>query len=93
MNAVDAAGRDRLAALSDAFGMDKGKVGQMAAASAAVAFSESTIALARAQPEFVREIGAFHHWSYVGLYQLRVQSLLELRCFCSLRQRARWTSS
>ena len=58
MQATDAASRDRLAALSDAFGMGKGKVGQMAAASAADAFSESTLALARTQPEFVREIGA-----------------------------------
>jgi hypothetical protein len=58
MEVTDAAGKDRLAALSDAFGMGKGKIGQMAAASAADAFSESTLALARAQPEFVREIGA-----------------------------------
>ena len=58
MEAADAEGKDRLAALSDAFGMGKGKVGQMAAASAVDAFSESTLALARTQPEFVREIGA-----------------------------------
>ena len=61
MEAADAAGKDRLAALSDAFGIGTGKIGQMAAASAADAFSESTLALARAQPEFVREIGAPKH--------------------------------
>ena len=56
MKAADAEGKGRLAALSDAFGMGKGKVGQLAAASAVDAFSESTLALARAQPELVREI-------------------------------------
>ena len=54
--AASAAGKDRLAALSDAFGMGGGKVGHMAAASAADAFTESTLALARAQPECVREV-------------------------------------
>lgn len=61
LQAADAASKDRMAELSDAFGMNRGEVGQMAAASAADAFSESTLALARAQPEFVREIGACQH--------------------------------
>ena len=88
MEAADAAGKDRLAALSDAFGIGTGKIGQMAAASAADAFSESTLALARAQPEFVREIGAPKH-----MLNLLRQSDTEMRRVFWLQQKAHWTIS